>query len=190
VKLICLFALSLAAVAQSAEAIRKQLASVAIQREAIRQQAGTAAKFRLAGNHEPAFEAPCEPIAEPELTPIIDAAAQSNQVQPQLIRSVIEQESGARPCAISEKGAQGLMQLMPATIDQFHVENPLDAKQNVEAGVQFLKQLLEKYKGDLGLVLAAFNAGPATVDQAGGIPDIQETKDYVDSVLKKMRPKD
>ena len=62
------------------------------------------------------------------------------------------------------------MQLMPAAIDQFQVEDAFDPKQNVEAGAQFLKQLLEKYKGDLSLVLAAYNAGPAAVDQANGIP--------------------
>ena len=80
------------------------------------------------------------------------------------------------------------MQLMPAAIDQFQVEDAFDPKQNVEAGAQFLKQLLEKYKGDLSLVLAAYNAGPAAVDQANGIPDIKETKDYVDAIMKKMKP--
>lgn len=121
-----------------------------------------------------------------EITPIVDAAAQGNQLKSALIRGVIEQESGGRACAISAKGARGLMQLMPATIEQFQVSDPFDPKQNVEAGAQFLKQLLDKYKGELALALAAYNAGPAAVDQANGIPDIQETKDYVSAILKKM----
>jgi soluble lytic murein transglycosylase-like protein len=182
--------LSASAAGQNADAIKKQLASVELQRKAIRQQAGTASKFRLSHDAEPAPPTACEPLAEAEITPLIDAAAQAHELQPQLIRGVIEQESASRPCAVSAKGAQGLMQLMPDTAEQFHVEDPFDPKQNVEAGAQFLKQLFDKYKGDLGLVLAAFNAGPAAVDEAGGIPDIQETKNYVDSILKKLRPKE
>jgi soluble lytic murein transglycosylase-like protein len=76
------------------------------------------------------------------------------------------------------------MQLMPATIDQFHVADAFDPRQNVEAGAKYLKQLLEKYKGDISLALAAYNAGPTTVDNAGGIPDIKETRDYVEAITR------
>ena len=73
------------------------------------------------------------------------------------------------------------MQLMPATAEQFHVKDPFDPQENLDAGAKFLRQLLEKYKGDLSLSLAAYNAGAATVDAAHGIPDIPETRDYVES---------
>ena len=128
----------------------------------------------------------CEPLPPAVITPIVDAAAQGHQVQTALLRGVIEQESGGRPCAVSPKGARGLMQLMPATIEQFQVSDAFDPKQNVEAGAQFLKELLDRYKGQLQLVLAAYNAGPSAVDQAKGIPDIKETRDYVDSIMKKL----
>jgi len=72
-------------------------------------------------------------------------------------------------------------------MEQFQVSDAFDPKQNVEAGAQFLKQLLDKYKGDLKLALAAYNAGRGSVDQANGIPDIKETKDYVESILKKIK---
>jgi soluble lytic murein transglycosylase-like protein len=79
------------------------------------------------------------------------------------------------------------MQLMPATIDQFKVGDAFDPQQNIEAGATYLRQLLDKYKGDLKLALAAYNSGPATVDKTGAIPDIKETQDYVEGVMKKMR---
>jgi soluble lytic murein transglycosylase-like protein len=98
----------------------------------------------------------------------------------------MERESGYRPCAISSKGAQGLMQLMPETSLELGVSDPFDPKESVSGGAKFLKQLIDKYQGDLSKVLGAYNAGPAAIDQAGGIPDIQETKDYVDAILKKL----
>jgi soluble lytic murein transglycosylase-like protein len=79
------------------------------------------------------------------------------------------------------------MQLMPATADQFQLEDPFDAKQNVEAGAKYLKQLMDRYKGDVKLALAAYNAGPAAVDQKGGIPEIKETQDYVEAILQKLK---
>jgi soluble lytic murein transglycosylase-like protein len=108
-------------------------------------------------------------------------------VEPKLLRGVIEQESGFRACAISSKGAMGLMQLTPATVEQFKVDDVFDPRQNIEAGATYIRQLLDKYKDNLKLALAAYNAGPATVDKAGGIPDIKETQDYVEGVLKKMK---
>ena len=130
--------------------------------------------------------ADCDPIAETELAPMIDAAAKGHELQPRLLRAVMERESGFHPCAVSPKGAQGLMQLMPDTAGQFGVSDAFDPKQNIEAGATFLKQLLDKYKGDTAMALGAYNAGPSTVDQAGGIPNIPETRDYVDAILKKI----
>jgi soluble lytic murein transglycosylase-like protein len=170
------------------DSIQKQLAAAAMQRESVRKQAELAAQYRTAPPVEVVESgADCEPLPASEITPIVDAAAQGHQVQTSLLRGVIEQESGGRPCAVSSKGARGLMQLMPVTLEQFQVADAFDPKQNVEAGAQFLKELLDKYKGDLKLALAAYNAGPGAVDQANGIPDIKETKDYVDSIMKKIK---
>jgi soluble lytic murein transglycosylase-like protein len=105
-----------------------------------------------------------------------------------LLRAVIERESAYRPCVVSPAGAQGLMQLMPATAGEFGVDNPFDPGQNIDAGAKYLKQLMERYKGDLGLALAAYNAGPTTVDRSAGSPAIPETQDYVRAILDKLGP--
>jgi soluble lytic murein transglycosylase-like protein len=172
-------------------AMAKQRAAIAIQRAAVRQQSESAVPWQLAApgsEATPGSEAAdCDRIADPELTPLIDSAATKHQVEPKLLRGVIEQESGFRACAISAKGAKGLMQLMPATVEQFKVDDVFDPKQNIEAGATYLRQLMDKYKGDIKLALAAYNAGPTTVDQSGGIPDIKETQDYVEGIIKKMR---
>ena len=81
------------------------------------------------------------------------------------------------------------MQLMPVIIEQFAVGDPFDAKANVDAGAKYLKQLMEKYKGDLSLTLGAYNAGPTAVDDAKGIPDIPETRNYVDAILQTLGKK-
>lgn len=78
------------------------------------------------------------------------------------------------------------MQLMPATADELGVTDPFDAAQNVEAGAKYLKALIDKYQGDLAQALGAYNAGPEASVQAGGIPGIPETRDYVDAILKKL----
>jgi soluble lytic murein transglycosylase-like protein len=168
-------------------AMAKQRAAIAKQLEAVRQQREMVVPWQTppSGTDSPFTD--CDPIPDPELTPLITRAAQEHQMEPKLIRGVIEQESGFHACATSAKGAKGLMQLMPATIEQFKVVDAFDPTQNVEAGARYLKQLLDRYKGDLKLALAAYNAGPANVDKTGGIPDIKETQDYVESIMKKMR---
>jgi soluble lytic murein transglycosylase-like protein len=98
---------------------------------------------------------------------------------------MIGQESAFRPCAVSAKGAEGLMQLMPETAAELGVADPFDPRQNLDGGARFLKQLLDKYKGDLPQALGAYNAGPKTVDESGGVPDLQETREYVDAILAK-----
>lgn len=129
---------------------------------------------------------PCDPIASEELEKLIEQNSKNQGVKPDLIRAVIGQESGRRPCAVSPKGAQGLMQLMPATAAQFNVSDPFNPQQNVEAGTKLLKQLLDKYKGDVSLALSAYNAGSARVDQDGRVPSIPETMQYVTSILSKL----
>jgi soluble lytic murein transglycosylase-like protein len=127
--------------------------------------------------------ADCDPLPEAQLKSLVEEAAGRESVKPDLLHSIIRQESGARPCAVSAKGAQGLMQLMPATSAQFGVADPFDPKQNIGAGARLLKQLLTRYGGDVAKALAAYNAGPARVDQADGVPAIRETIHYVSSIL-------
>lgn len=133
------------------------------------------------------FQPPmCEPIAQPQLSMMIDEAANKNGVEPAVVREVARQESGFRPCAVSPKGAAGLMQLMPATQDHFKVIDPFSPMASLDAGTKLLKQLLDKYHGDLSLALSAYNAGSGTVDRAGGIPQIPETQNYVTSILGRL----
>jgi soluble lytic murein transglycosylase-like protein len=165
-------------------AMQKQRAAMEIQRAAVRKQLELAAEWRGGASPEPSE---CDPLPEIELAPMIDAAAQANHLETKLLRGVIEQESAKRPCVVSPKGAIGLMQLMPATADQLDVDDPFDARQNVEAGAKYLKQLLDRYKGDVKLALAAYNAGPAAVDQKNGIPEIKETQNYVEAIIQKLK---
>jgi len=165
-------------------AIEKQRAAAEIQREATRKQAEAVARYFPSAPATEAIIADCAAIPDPYASAMLGYAATTHQVDPKLLRAVIVQESGFRPCAVSPKGAQGLMQLMPATAEQFGVEDALDPKQNVDAGAKYLKQLLDKYKGDVPLALAAYNAGPAAVDSAGGVPEIKETRDYVEAIAR------
>jgi soluble lytic murein transglycosylase-like protein len=134
----------------------------------------------------PLDEVLCDPVPQAALAPLILGAAQRHGLEPRLLSAVIEQESAFRPCAVSQKGAQGLMQLMPETAEKFEVEDPFDASQNIDAGARYLKELLTRYAGDLTLALGAYNAGPARVDEAGGVPRIPETTAYVSEILKKL----
>jgi soluble lytic murein transglycosylase-like protein len=117
--------------------------------------------------------------------PIIERAAASASVQSNLLRAVIVVESGFNSRALSKRGAVGLMQLMPATAMRFGVSNPYDPRQNVRAGAQYLKFLIERFGHDIRLALAAYNAGEEAVDRNGGqIPPFSETQAYVPKVLR------
>ncbi|MVV47022.1 lytic transglycosylase domain-containing protein [Pseudomonas sp. PB120] len=109
----------------------------------------------------------------------IEAASGHYGVDRELIRAVIHAESAFRPNAISDKGAQGLMQLMPATSERFAVDNPFDAGQNIRGGVRYLAWLLKRFNGNQRLALAGYNAGEASVDQYNGVPPYAETQSYV-----------
>jgi soluble lytic murein transglycosylase-like protein len=139
------------------------------------------------------YEADLTPISVPEkpatpppvsLEQHVARAGETNGVDADFIRSVIQAESGANPKAVSRKGAQGLMQLMPATATKLGVKDSFDPAQNVNAGAQFLRELLERYHGDAAKALAAYNAGPLRVQQYGGVPPYQETRQYVARVIR------
>jgi soluble lytic murein transglycosylase-like protein len=116
---------------------------------------------------------------------IIEKAALSAAVEPNLLRAVIVVESGFNLRAVSKRGAVGLMQLMPATAMRFGVSNPYDPRQNVQAGARYLKFLIDRFGQDVRLALAAYNAGEEAVDRNGGqIPPFSETMAYVPRVLK------
>ena len=112
---------------------------------------------------------------------IIQAVAAKHGVDPLLIKAVIKTESQFDPKAVSVKGAQGLIQLMPDTARDFHVDDPFDPRENITGGTKYLRSLLDRYNGDLELSLAAYNAGPGKVRDE--VPNIPETKIYVSRVI-------
>jgi len=121
-------------------------------------------------------------LSRVEIDKYVDEMSAKHKVDPELIRAVIVAESGYNPAATSRKGAQGLMQLMPGTAQQLGVRDAYNPKQNIEAGVRYLRALLDKYDGDLDKALAAYNAGEGAVARAGGVPGIRETQNYVQKI--------
>lgn len=115
---------------------------------------------------------------------LIASAAATHGVDARLVHAVIEAESNYQVRARSRKGAKGLMQLMPATARQYAVSDPYDPRTNIEAGVRHLKDLLSRF--DLGLALAAYNAGEGTVRRYGGVPPFAETRNYVARILQRV----
>ncbi len=188
-------------------ALQQQLASLQVQRQSVQRQVASIqpreappARHPIREVSGPVFTDPtptemptapwpvplaqldCPPISRLEADNLIGSAARSEQISPLLLRAVIKRESGFRPCAVSDKGAQGLMQLMPATAQQFGVFDPFDPQENVRGGAALLKQLLLRYGGDVRLALSAYNAGSQRVEQAGGVPEIAETQNYVAAI--------
>jgi soluble lytic murein transglycosylase-like protein len=137
--------------------------------------------------------APAAAIVQQRPSPVLDRAAlgqlvngagEKNQIDPDFISSVIRAESGFNSRAVSKKGAQGLMQLMPQTASQLGVTNSFDPKANVEGGTKYLRELLEKYNYDVVKTLAAYNAGPQRVEQYHGVPPYYETRAYIARIIR------
>lgn len=120
------------------------------------------------------------------LEQLITASSQKYGVNRDLIRQVIQAESGYNPKALSPVGAEGLMQLMPATAASYGVTNSFDPAQNIDAGTHLLQDLLERYQGNVPLALAAYNAGPGAVEKYQGIPPYQETQNYVHKITAQL----
>ena len=119
---------------------------------------------------------------------LVRAAAQKHGVDEKLIRRVIAAESNFNPQAVSRKQALGLMQLLPKTAAHYAVANAFDPAANIDAGTRYLKELLTRYRGDVSLALAAYNAGPEMVDRYGGVPPFRETRRYVKQILAADSP--
>ena len=133
----------------------------------------------------PPPKAAVEKAPDAPLSQLVEKAARAYDVDPVLVHSVIKVESNYNPYAVSSKGALGLMQLVPATARRFGVSNSFDPRQNVDAGVRYLRYLQDLF-GDDRLAVAAYNAGEGAVLKRGGIPPFRETRNYVAEVGRRM----
>ena len=179
-----------------AAALEQQRQALLKQRGSLEQQVGRATLRSFLGTTlyglPPTVQASVMPLSCPRLEEIkreelIDSAARSNSLDPDLLRAVMHRESNFRPCATSPKGALGLMQLMPATIAQFHVADPFDPVESAQAGAALLRNLLDRYQGDLKTTLAAYNAGAARIEHLDEDSYPAETKGYIDAILTELR---
>ena len=127
-----------------------------------------------------------DPKSAKDFDLLIERAARRHGLPPGLIKAVVRAESNFHPDAVSNKGAQGLMQLMPETAEDLGVGDPLRAEDNVYGGTRYLREMYERY-GDWKYALAAYNAGPGAVDRFGGVPPYAETQQYVERVLHYYR---
>lgn len=125
-------------------------------------------------------------LSKKQFGKIIDTVAKEHNVNPKLINAVIEQESQFNPNAVSKSGAMGLMQLMPGTAREVGVKKPFDPVDNIRGGTKYLSSLLSRYHGNVTLALSAYNAGPNNVDRYKGVPPFQETKNYVEAIIRKL----
>ena len=116
----------------------------------------------------------------------IQQISRENNVDPKLVKAIIEQESGFNPNAVSKSGALGLMQLMPGTAREMGIKDPLNPVENIQAGTKYLSSLLNRYQGNVTLALSAYNAGPRNVEKFKGIPPFAETKKYVNEIMSKL----
>jgi soluble lytic murein transglycosylase-like protein len=122
-----------------------------------------------------------------DLAALAEAAARRHALDPELVRAVVAVESDFHADAVSPKGAQGLMQLMPATARALGVKDAFDPAQNLDGGARHLRALIDQYGGDVKRALAAYNAGPGAVARHGGVPPYAETREYVRKVLRRAQ---
>lgn len=127
------------------------------------------------------------PVPDADLEPLIALHSEAQNLDPKLIKALIQVESGYNLRAVSNKGAMGLMQLMPATASLFNVRNPYDADENLRGGTRYLRRMLDRFAGRVELALSAYNAGPGAVERHGGIPPYAETRAYVQRILALYR---
>lgn len=143
-------------------------------------------KYRIIGPASSSARAPR--AGDPRLyDDYISRAASAYDVDPLLVKAVIKVESNFDNLAVSRKGAKGLMQLMPGTAADLNVFDPFDPRANIFGGTSYLRQMLERFGGDVRRALAAYNAGPSRVESEGGVPGIPETRQYVERVLGHYR---
>jgi soluble lytic murein transglycosylase-like protein len=161
-------------------------ASIDKQRASVMRQLGSAepaaGSFLVLPWPEPPLH--CAPVPPDQIASLIEEIAEREGLTPDLLRAIIRKESAFRPCAVSRKGAQGLMQLMPDTARELGVEDPFNPRQNIGGGARFLRQMLDRFGGSLPLALGAYNAGPGHVDPQLGLPLFPETLNYVSDILK------
>jgi soluble lytic murein transglycosylase-like protein len=131
-----------------------------------------------------AVQTPLKPAQNVDLDAVVREASSKNRLDPDFVSSVIRAESNFKPHAVSKKGAQGLMQLMPATAAQLGVADPFDPRANVEAGTAHLSALLDRYNNDPIKALAAYNAGAHRVKQYNGVPPYSETRAYINKIVR------
>jgi hypothetical protein len=149
-------------------------------RKSVKDGAPSSSPFARGGQNPPT------PV---NLDEVVLAASDRYRLDPDLVTSVIKAESGFNVRAVSPKGAQGLMQLMPGTASQLGVPNAFDPQANVEGGTRYLRELLERYNFDIVKALAAYNAGPQRVEQFGGVPPYYETRAYVARIVRDFNKK-
>lgn len=161
---------------------RDERAGILVLSDRPRPDGGQVATYAVGGGRAPRVTRPADRRSAP-FDALINTHAQRSGLAPDLVRAVIQVESGFNPSAVSPKGAMGLMQLMPATAEALGVSDPFDAEQNIRGGTAYLRRLLDRYDQDVTLALAAYNAGPGAVDRAGQqVPPYRETQAYVQRI--------
>lgn len=148
----------------------------AAKRDVARQASRRLVATRLSGCRYPAL------ITDKNLLRLVNIHSRKNGLDPRLVYALIEQESRFNPCAVSPKGAQGLMQIMPDTQKVLGLTDPFDPERNIAAGTRYLKAMLDRFQSEV-MALAAYNAGPGAVAKHGGVPPFDETRDYVLKVV-------